>query len=349
VSATLSLAVALGLVLANAYFVGAEFAVMAARRSQIEPLAAQSRRARSTLAAMESISAMLACAQLGVTVCSLALGAVAEPALAQVGTALLRQAAVPTTWAHPLAFVAALLTVIYLHVVVGEMVPKNIALAGPDRVALALAPSLLWLSRALSPAISVLNGTANAILRLFGVEPKDEIASAFTAAEVSALVAQSQREGLLTDEHGLISGALEFGGRVAGDVAVPVADLVTIADRATPAEVERLVGRTGFSRFPVVDAEQEITGYLHLKDILYADDDRHDEPIPAKRIRALATVSVADEAEEVLAAMQRSGAHLARVVDPDGVHGVVFLEDVLEELVGEVRDETRKSGPVRAN
>ena len=111
---------------------------------------------------------------------------------------------------------------------------------------------------------------------------------------------------------------------------------------ATPADVERLVARTGFSRFPVVDASGAVVGYLHLKDVLYADDERYDQPVPAKRVRSLVTVSSEDEVEDVLATMQRSGAHLARVVEDDEVTGVVFLEDVLEELVGEVRDETRR-------
>jgi CBS domain containing-hemolysin-like protein len=169
------------------------------------------------------------------------------------------------------------------------------------------------------------------------------VTSTFTAAEVQSIVAVSWREGLLEQGHDLVLGALEFSARDAGDVAVPLGDLVTVPLGATPAEVERLVARTGFSRFPVVDAAGEMTGYLHLKDILYADDQRHAEPIPPKRIRSIVTVPADDDVEDVLAAMQRSGAHLARVVDDSGaIVGAVFLEDVLEELVGEVRDESQR-------
>lgn len=343
----LALALAVALIVINAFFVGAEFAVMAARRSQIEPLAGSSRRARSTLAAMEAGSSILACAQLGVTLCSVALGAVAEPALAHLLSTPLTSAGVPQAWVHPVAFAGALMVVVYLHVVVGEMVPKNLALAKPDRVALLLAPPLWALSRAISPVIRVLNGVANGALRLRGIEPRAEVASAFTASEVSAIVAHSQREGLLTDEHGLVSGSLEFSGRVAREVALPLPDLVTLDPRATPADVEELVARTGFSRFPVIADNGEITGYLHLKDVLYADDERYWQPIPAKRVRALVTVAAVDEVEEVLAAMQRSGAHLAQVVEAGVIRGIVFLEDVLEELVGEVRDETRRRGPIK--
>jgi CBS domain containing-hemolysin-like protein len=339
-----ALVVALLLLLANAFFVGAEFAVMAARRTQIEPLAAAgARRARTTLWAMEHVSTMLAAAQLGVTVCSLGLGAVAEPALADLLAEPFHAAGLSPALVHPVAFVLALALVVYLHVVVGEMVPKNLALAGPDRAALLLAPPLVWLSRGVRPVIWGLNELANGALRLMGVQPRDEVTSTFTAEEVQSIVAVSWREGLLEQGHDLVLGALELCGRDAGDVAVDLDDLVTVPVGATPADVERLVARTGFSRFPVVDASGEMTGYLHLKDILYADDERHSEPIPAKRVRSIVTVPADDDVEDVLAAMQRSGAHLARVVGDAGeVLGAVFLEDVLEELVGEVRDESQR-------
>ncbi|GAB3678105.1 hemolysin family protein [Angustibacter aerolatus] len=340
-----ALALTVVLLLLNAFFVGAEFAVMAARRSQIEPAAAAgSKRARSTLYAMEHVSTMLACAQLGVTICSVGLGAVAEPALAHLLERPFAAVGVPEGFVHPVAFALALAIVVYLHVVLGEMVPKNLAIAGPDRAALLLAPPLVWLSRVLKPIIAVLNGAANGILRLLGVQTRDEVASTFTAEEVQSIVAESRREGLLGDEHDLVAGALEFSDRTAADVAVAVGELVTIAEGATPADVERLVARTGFSRFPVVDPAGDLTGYLHLKDVLYADDERYEQPVPEKRVRSLVTVAAGDEVEDVLAAMQRSGAHLARVVDGGEVTGVVFLEDVLEELVGEVRDETRRHG-----
>lgn len=233
------------------------------------------------------------------------------------------------------------------------MVPKNLALAGPDRAALVLAPPLVAIARAIRPVIVALNALANGVLHLLRVEPKDELESAYTADEVSSIVAESAREGTLVDEHGLLTGALEFSERRAGDVMVPLARLEVVAAGSTPAEVERLVTRTGFSRFPVVRARGEgsgeLLGYLHLKDLLYADDERHDQPIPEKRIRALVSVGFEDEVEEALATMQRAGTHLARVVaQSGGTDGVLFLEDVLEELVGEVRDATRRDQAARS-
>nr|WP_276610955.1 hemolysin family protein [Kineococcus siccus] len=332
------------LLLANAFFVGAEFAVLSARRSQVEPLAATSAAARKALIAMENVSTMLAACQLGVTLCSLGLGAVAEPALAHLLEPLFAGIGVPEAFVHPVALVIALAVVVYLHVVVGEMVPKNLSIAGPDRAVLLLAPPLVAIGRLIGPVIRALNALTNAALRALGVEPKDEVSSAFTVEEVQSIVAESRREGTLDDAHGLVTGALEFSDRTVGDIAVPLGDLRTITAGASPADVEALVARTGFSRFPVLDAAGDLHGYLHLKDVLYADDERYAEPVPEKRIRQLGTLGDAEEVEDALAAMRRSGAHLARVVDGTGrVTGVVFLEDVIEELVGEVSDATQRS------
>jgi CBS domain containing-hemolysin-like protein len=365
-SAPAALVVAVVLLMLNAFFVGAEFAVISARRSQIEPLVDEGRRAaRTTLWALEHVSLVLTIAQLGITMCSLGLGAVAEPAVAHLLERPFALARVPEGLLHPVSFTLALGVVIYLHVVLGEMVPKNLAISGPERAALLLAPPLVALARSLAPVVRALTAVTNGLLRVLRVEPKDELASAFTVAEVQSIVAESRREGLLDDEHELLRGALELGERRAGDVMVPLGSLVTVPLGCTPADVEQVVGRTGFSRFPVVlagdvsppaadgtdrDAMERdgrpsgpgIVGYLHVKDLLYADDHRHELPVPDKRIRGLVTVSATEELEDVLAAMQRSGAHLARVIDDVGANsGVVFLEDVLNELVGEVTDDTQ--------
>ncbi len=347
-----ALLAAIGLLLLNAFFVGASFAVISARRSQIEPLAdAGSRSARTTVWALEHLPLMLACAQLGITVASLGLGAVAEPALAHLLEGPFAAAGLPENLVHPAAFALALAIVIYFHVVIGEMVPKNLAIAGPERAALVLAPPLVAVARGVSPLIKVLGAVTRLLLRLLRVEPKEELASAFTAEEVHSMVAESRREGLLDDEeHGLLTGALELAARPAADVMEPVASLVTVPAGATPEEVERLVARTGFSRLPVRGESGDLAGYLHVKDLLFADDETYTRPVPPRRVRALVSVPADEDVEDVLVAMQRAGAHLARVVDPAGATvGVVFLEDVLEELVGEVRDATQRSRsyPVR--
>ena len=349
-SHALALWISVFLLLGNAFFVGAEFAAMAARRSTLEPMAAAgSTRARMALEALEHLGSMLATAQLGITVCSVGLGALAEAALHEmledVFHAWHLDLWISDAWLGPISLFVALNIVVYFHVVIGEMIPKNLAIAGPDRAALLLVPPLLFVSRALRALVRIMEWIAKGLVRVvFRVEPKNEITSAFTADEVAHIVAESHAEGLLEEERqGLVRSALDFSDKVASQVAVPVDQLVTVTMGATPADIEKLVARHGFSRFPVRTAEGEVTGYLHLKDILYADDERQTQPVPLKRVRRLATVSPNDDVDDVLGTMQRSGAHLARVVDAAGtVSGVVFLEDVLEELVGEVSDATQR-------
>jgi CBS domain containing-hemolysin-like protein len=307
---------------------------------------------------MEHVSLMLAAAQLGITVCSLGLGAVAEPVVAHLLVGPFEAMHLPEALAHPVAFGIGLAIVVYLHVVVGEMIPKNLALSAPERSALLLASPLVVSARGTSVLIRALRASTNLLLRAMRVHPKEELASAFTAEEVYAIVAESRREGLLAPgSDGLLTGALELSQRTAADVMVPWDRLVTVAAGSSPRDVERLVAETGFSRFPVVAAEgsdgggtggrsSPVVGYLHLKDLLDADDERYVSAVPAGRVRPLVPVPGDEDIEDVLTAMQRSGTHLARVVagDPALTLGVVFLEDVLEELVGEVRDATQRSG-----
>jgi CBS domain containing-hemolysin-like protein len=180
-------AIWLGLVLliGNAFFVGAEFALVSARRTKVEPKAAEgSRVARTTLRAMEGLSQMIAAAQLGITVCSLGLGAVAEPALAHLIEPLAEAVNLPDAWLHPVAFTLAMVCVVYLHVVLGEMVPKNLALAGPERAAFVLGPPMVAIVTVLKPIVYGLDAVANSVVRLLKVEPRTEVISTFTLEEV---------------------------------------------------------------------------------------------------------------------------------------------------------------------
>ena len=335
----------LGILLAaNAFFVGAEFAVISARRSQIEPKAEQgSRAAKTALWAMEHATLMLATSQLGITVCSLLILNVSEPAIHH----LLEVPLGLTGWSaeviSTVAFVIALLVVSYLHVVLGEMVPKNLSFSIPDRAVLILAPPLVFIATVLKPVIWSLNGIANAVLRLFRVEPKNEAASAFTVDEVATIVATSTREGVLSDTTGALTNAFEFTEKTVADVAVGMETLVTLAEDAAPADVDRAVAQHGFSRYVLVNDEDEPTGYLHLKDVIDLDNGEYTEPVPPKRIRQLISIYRGMDLEDALASMRRTGTHVARVFDESGAtRGVVFLEDIIEELVGEVQDATRR-------
>jgi CBS domain containing-hemolysin-like protein len=325
----------------NALFVGAEFALLSARRTQIEPRAdAGSRAARMTLQAMERLSLVLAAAQLGITICTLALGAVSEPVVAHLLEPVFEAVRVPESLVHPIAFVVATALIVYAHVVLGEMVPKNIALAASERSALALGPFMLAMVVVLKPFVVTLNAMANAILRLLRVQPKDEVTSSFTHDEVAGMVDDSRREGLLDDdEYDLLSGALDFHGGTVQQVLLPGAELVCLPLGCSVGDVEAACASTGYSRFPVTQpGGSELVGYLHIKDVLATDERQRAEPVEAGLVRPLATVGSRSSLYDALRAMQVRGSHMARVAGDDGtVLGVVMLEDVLEELVGEVR------------
>ena len=334
------------LLLANSFFVAAEFAVISVRRSQIEAKAdAGSRSARITLYAMEHATLMLATSQLGITVCSLLILNVSEPAIHNILEAPLGLTGWPEAVIAGVAFAIALVIVSFLHVVLGEMVPKNLSFSMPDRAALFLAPPLVWISKVFHPIIIALNATANAVLRLFGVEPKSEANSAFTIDQVANIIDRSRREGTLHDDIGALSAAFEFSAKKVRDIAVAMPQLVSFPEAVTPEQLERAVTQHGFSRYVILDDEGEPTGYLHLKDVLdLGDADEISATVPAKRIRRLISIFQETDLEDALAAMRRSGVHLARVFDEHGsAEGVVFLEDIIEELVGEVQDATRRN------
>jgi CBS domain containing-hemolysin-like protein len=330
--------------LANGFFVAAEFAVISARRAQIEPRAeAGSGPAKLTIKAMEKVALMLATTQLGVTICSLLILLIAEPSIHHLLEPLLLSFGLSEQVGTGVAFAITLIIVSFLHVVIGEMVPKNISFSIPERAALVLVPVLYGIAQVVRPIVWALNWSANAILKIFRVDAKDEANSTYTLDQVEDIVEHSTREGALSDVSGALSNTFEFTEKKVRDVAVPIEKLVAFSESVTPREVEQAVAKHGFSRYPLNDESGELVGYLHLKDVIDLDHDEADDPFPAKRVRSLITLSANMELEDALASMRRVHAHMAKAVDRSGkVKGVLFLEDILEELVGEVQDATRR-------
>jgi CBS domain containing-hemolysin-like protein len=332
-STTGAVLLAILLLCGNAFFVAAEFALVSARRTQIEPRAEEgSPFARTTLRAMENMSLVIGVNQLGITVCSLVLGAVAEPTAARLLEPGLHAVHAPHSVVHPVAFVVGLSVVVYLHVVLGEMIPKNIALV--------LGTPIWAIVSVTRPVIRVVNVLASGVLRLFGVGLMDEVSSTYTREEVAALVKESRGEGLLEEgEYDRLSGALGFTEKTVETVLMRPETLQTVRRGSTGADVEALCASTGFSRFPVVGDDGALLGYLHIKDVLETDEARRQRVVEDKWIRPFALVRSDDLLHDTLEKLQRRGAHMARVVDGQGdTVGVATLEDVIEELVGEIRD-----------
>jgi CBS domain containing-hemolysin-like protein len=341
----LRLLFAVALVLANGFFVGAEFALVSVRRSQIEPLAATHRSARTVLYGLEHLPQMMAAAQFGITICSLTLGALAEPTVTGVLEPVFAAARVPDQLAHPAGYVIALAAVVFSHLVIGEMVPKNLAMAAPEPTALRLSPGLVAFARVFRPVIAVLGACARMVLRAFRVEPKDEVEAVFTSEQLTHLVEDARQAGLLDPgEQERLEDALELGTRPVTEVLLETSSLVTVDPSATPRQIEELTVRTGYSRFPVAGPGGSFLGYVHVKDILELRElDEGDRPVPSRLWRPMAALRADLPLDDALTAMRRAASHLAAVADAGGrVLGLVTLEDVLETLVGEVRDPSHR-------
>lgn len=324
------------LVLTNGFFVGAEFALVSVRRSQIEPLGTA--RARQVLYGLERLPQMMAAAQFGITVCSLTLGAVAEPTVAHLLEPVFEAAHIPEGVIHPLGYVIALAFVVFFHLVIGEMVPKNLAMAAPEKAALWLSPGLVAFARLCRPVTVFLSSCARVILKLFRVEPKDEVEAVFTSEQLNQLVEDAGQAGLLDpEEQERLEDALELGSRPVTDVLLDSDNLVTVGPSVTPGQVVALTARTGYSRFPVVAENGAFMGYLHVKDVLDLEDS--ERAVPQQIWRPMTTLAAELPLDDALTVMRRAATHLAQVADTSGrVLGLVALEDVLELLVGEVRD-----------
>ena len=291
----LGVGLAVLLLAGNAFFVGAEFALISARRDRLEALLAQGKkRAQSVIEAGQNLSQMLAAAQLGITICSILLGRVAEPAVAHLIEVPLELVGIPGSFLHPIAFAIALTLVVVLHILVGEMVPKNIAIAGPESTAMVLVPIHLMFIKVALPLISFYNLCANLTLRMLRIEPKDELSSSVSAVELSQMIGESRSEGLIdAEEHRRLRQALETSGRTVAEVLIPSHQVRSIElsgpDHTlgpTLGSVERAVIETGFSRYPVRDASGSLVGLVrtvsdgetivYVQDILVTPDDQRE-------------------------------------------------------------------------
>ena len=337
------------LIFTNAYFVATEFALVAVRRTQVELWVKEGRRgAASAAAAIQDLDDAIAATQLGITLASIGLGFVGEPALARLLEAPLASVGLSGPIpAHTVAIIVAFAFITFLHVVVGELAPKAIALDHPGRVALFCARPLLIFGRVFRPVLVLMNGAGNALVRTIGVQPAGHGENVHSPDELSLLVSEARAAGKIRPYAGRILGNVFRLSRTrVKDVMVPREDVLAIERNIDPEELLDLLRDSGFTRLPVYDGElDEVVGILHTKDLfhVYAKE-RVVHLIDA--IRPVTFIRGDLPVVDALRQFRRGRRHLAVVRDGDGpMLGVCTLEDILEEIVGEIEDEHDEPTP----
>lgn len=338
-----------GLIAANGYFVAAEFAFVAARRGRLEEAAdAGERRAVVSLAVRDRLSFVLSGAQLGITATSLLVGYVAEPTLGRALAPL-----VALTGASDQAVVGVSITLAFAlatttQMVIGELAPKNLAIARAEPVALALARTTWWYTQLAGPLIRLFDGAANRLLRVTGIEPVTDVPSAVSAEELEHIITESGKEGELTaGQAGLLSRALDFRTLRAGDVMVSRPHVRSIAVDATCEDLRRLAVDSGHSRFLAVRGGlDDVRGMVQAKDVFRVDAAVRSRTPLHGLLHPCVAVPDSAPLGPLLGQLRKARSPLAVVVDEHGgTAGIVTLEDIVEELVGEIRDEYDPAEP----
>ncbi len=348
------------LVALNGFFVAAEFALVKVRVTRIEQLVMEGNAlARILQRQTAHLDSYIAATQLGITLASLALGWIGEPSLSHLIEPLFQWVGNVSTAegiANTIAIALSFVLITGFHIVLGELVPKSIALQRTERVAFIIAAPLLIFARVFRPFIALMNGLGNSIVRLLGLDSPDEHAAVHSVEELEIIVTQSRKAGVLdAEEEVLLRHIFDFGDKVARDVLTPRSDIVALPHDTSLDVAARVCFESGYTRLPVYrETLDQVVGVLHAKDLLHARETATTETGGAPSIEAVmrpaSFVLETQHLDDVLATFRRESAHLALVVDEYGqVAGLVTLEDVLEEIVGEIHDEydVDEDAPIR--
>ncbi|HWK12212.1 MAG TPA: hemolysin family protein [Vicinamibacterales bacterium] len=347
------LVIIVALILLNAIFVAAEFAIVGAPRAAIEAGARTNRLARLVHAVLRDPARQdryIATAQIGITVASLGLGMYGEHVIADA----LLNAFGHTSWAewlgvHGAASIVAVAVLTYFHIVLGEMVPKSLALQSAERMALYITPPMLWVQTILYPLVVALNALGNAVLKLIGVTRQAQTSDQYyTPEELQLVVQEAEEQGALREEAGhMLQELFEFGDRAAAEVMVPRVRVVGIPLGAGPGDLRSIIGQTPHTRYPIYDDDLDhIVGTYHIKDLLRLL--LNDQRVSAAGARSAPVVPETALLDVVLSTMRRERAQMAIVIDEHGgTAGIVTLEDLFEEVVGDIEEGTGSTGPRR--
>ena len=331
------------LALGTGVFVGSEFALLNLDRSDLEARRSKGEKGHGiTIKALKKTSTHLSSAQLGITLTTILTGYTMEPAISSMVSDPLTDLGVPEDFVRPVGGVLGILLATFISMVFGELVPKNYALAVPRATARVLVPLQVGFTWTFRPFIAFLNGSANRILRAMGIEPKEELSAARTADELSSLVQRSALQGLLEDDTAtLLSRTIEFSSHNAVDVMTPRTKVESVHRSDTAWDVIALAKKTGLSRFPVIDESlDDIRGVVHVKQAVAVPLDKRAE-VPASALQSeVIRVPETMTLDVLLTELRGRGYQVAIVVDEyGGTSGIATLEDLVEELIGEVADE----------
>ncbi|WP_153977299.1 MULTISPECIES: hemolysin family protein [Paenibacillus] len=327
----------------SAFFVAVEFALVRIRPSRIDQMIAEgNKRALAVKQAVANLDGYLSACQLGITITSLGLGWLGEPTVEKILHPLFESLSMPEALSSFLSFVIAFVAITYLHVVVGELAPKTIAIRKAETVALLTSTPIIWFNRIMYPFIWLLNGSANQLVKLFGIKPASEHEEAHSEEELQIIINESFESGKINQaEFGYVSRIFAFDEMLAKEIMVPRTDMVCLYVNKTNEENLEIIREEQYTRFPVVnESKDDIIGIINTKQFfleLYGND----EPVDlSSLIQPVSAVHETTPVKDLLKKMQKDGVHIAVLVDEyGGTSGIVTIEDVLEQIVGEIRDE----------
>lgn len=327
----------------SAFFVAVEFALVRVRSSRIDQMIAEgNKRAMAVKQAVANLDGYLSACQLGITITSLGLGWLGEPTVESLLHPLFEAMHIPEAIAGFLSFVIAFVTITYLHVVVGELAPKTIAIRKAETVALLTSGPIIWFNRIMYPFIWLLNGSANQLVKLFGIKPASEHEEAHSEEELQIIINESFESGKINQsEFGYVSRIFAFDEMLAKEIMVPRTDMVCLYLNKTNEENLDIIRQEQYTRFPVVnESKDDIIGIINTKQFfleLYGNE----APVDlSSLIQPVSAVHETTPVKDLLKKMQKDGVHIAVLVDEyGGTSGIVTIEDVLEQIVGEIRDE----------
>jgi CBS domain containing-hemolysin-like protein len=327
----------------SAFFVAVEFALVRVRPSRIDQMIAEgNKRALAVKQAVANLDGYLSACQLGITITSLGLGWLGEPTVEKILHPVFESLQIPEAVSSFLSFVIAFASITYLHVVVGELAPKTIAIRKAETVALLTSTPIIWFNRIMYPFIWLLNGSANQLVKLFGIKPASEHEDAHSEEELQIIINESFESGKINQaEFGYVSRIFAFDEMLAKEIMVPRTDMVCLYVNRSNEENLDIIRQEQYTRFPVVnESKDDIIGIINTKQFfleLYGND----EPVDlSSLIQPVSAVHETTPVKDLLKKMQKDGVHIAVLVDEyGGTSGIVTIEDVLEQIVGEIRDE----------